>query len=132
LVTQLGPIPALPVFAAIPTGGFDRGVLFALIPVIAAFVGTILVRRHTDQLRWEYGTRYSAAFSLALLAALTAALASFLLAALASGSFGPGRFQDVGINALLFSGLIFLQVLIPSFIAGLVVAKPFTDENQRR
>jgi hypothetical protein len=132
LATQLGPIPALPVFAAIPTGGFDRGILFALVPIVAAFVGTILVRRHTDQMRWEYGTRYSAAFSLALLAALTAALTSFLLAALASGSFGPGRFQEVGINPLWFAAVIFLQVLIPSFIAGLVVAKPYIDENQRR
>lgn len=132
LVTQLGPIPALPVFAAIPTAGFDRGILFALVPIVAAFVGTILVRRHTDQMRWEYGTRYSAAFSLALVAAVTAAVASFVLAALASGSFGPGRFQDVGINPLFFSGVIFLQVLIPSFVAGLVVAKPYVDENQRR
>lgn len=132
LATQLGPIPALPVFAAIPTGGFDRGILFALVPVMAAFLGTILVRRHTDQMRWEYGTRYSAAFSLALLAAITAAVVSFLLAALASGSFGPGRFQEVGVNALVFAGVVFLQTLIPSFIAGLVVARPYEDAAQRR
>lgn len=132
LATQLGPIPALPVFAAIPTGGFDRGILFALVPVVAAFLGTILVRRHADQMRWEYGTRYSAAFSLALLAAITAAVVSFLLATLASGSFGPGRFQEVGVNALVFAGVVFLQTLIPSFIAGLVVARPYEDAAQRR
>ena len=132
MATQLGPIPALPIFAAIPTGGFDRGILFALVPVVAAFVGTIMVRRHADQMRWEYGTRYSAAFSLSLLAALTAGILSFLLAVLASGSFGPGRFAEVGISPLLFAGVVFLQVLIPSFIAGLVVARPFDDENQRR
>jgi hypothetical protein len=132
LATQLGPIPALPVFAAIPTGGFDRGILFALVPVVAAFLGTILVRRHADQMRWEYGTRYSAAFSLAILAAITAAVVSFLLATLASGSFGPGRFQEVGVNALVFAGVVFLQTLIPSFIAGLVVARPYEDATQRR
>ena len=132
LATQLGPIPALPVFAAIPTGGYDRGILFALVPVIAAFVGTILVRRHTDQMRWEYGTPLSAAFSLAILAAVTAGIVSFVLAALASGSFGPGRLQEVGVNVLLFSGVVFLQTLIPSFIAGLVVARPYEDETQRR
>jgi hypothetical protein len=132
LATQLGPIPALPVFAAIPTGGFDRGILFALVPVIAAFVGTILVRRHADQMRWEYGTRYSAAFSLAILAAITAGIVSFFMATLASGSFGPGRFQEVGVNALLFAGVVFLQTLIPSFIAGLVVARPYEDEIERR
>ena len=132
LATQLGPIPALPVFAAIPTGGFDRGILFALVPVVAAFVGTILVRRHADAMRWEYGTRYSAAFSLAILAAITAGIVSFALAALASGSFGPGRFQEVGVNVLVFAGVVFLQTLIPSFIAGLVVARPYEDETQRR
>ena len=132
LGTQLGPIPALPVFAAIPTGGFDRGIIFALVPVVAAFVGTILVRRHADQMRWEYGTRYSAAFSLAILAAITASVASFLLAALASGSFGPGRFQEVGVNALMFAGVVFLQTLIPSFVAGLVVARPYDEANERR
>jgi fructose-specific phosphotransferase system IIC component len=78
-----------------------------------------------DELRWEYGTRYSAAFSLAILAAITAGLVSFALASIASGSFGPGRFQEVGINILLFSGVVFLQTLIPSFIAGLVVARPY-------
>jgi hypothetical protein len=83
-------------------------------------------------MRWEYGTRYSAAFSLAILAAITAGVVSFVLAALASGSFGPGRFQEVGINVLLFSGVVFLQTLIPSFIAGLVVARPYEDEIERR
>ena len=132
LATQLGPIPALPVFAAIPTGGFDRGILFALLPILAAFVGTILVRRFADDMRWEYGTRTSAAFSLALLAGLTSALVGFVMAALASGAFGPGRFQEVGINLLLFAGVLFLQVFIPSFLAGLLVAKPYQDANERR
>lgn len=132
LATQLGPIPALPIFAAIPTGGFDRGILFAMLPILAAFIGTLLVRRFADDMRWEYATRFGAAFSLAILAALTSALVGFVMAALASGAFGPGRFQEVGINLLGFAGVLFLQVLIPSFLAGLLVAKPFVDASERR
>ena len=132
LATQLGPIPALPIFAAIPTGGFDRGILFAMLPILASFIGTLLVRRFADDMRWEYATRFGAAFSLAILAALTSALVGFVMAALASGAFGPGRFQEVGINLLGFAGVLFLQVLIPSFLAGLLVAKPFVDASERR
>lgn len=132
LATQLGPIPALPVFAAIPTGGFDRGILFALLPVLAAFIGTVLVRRFADEMRWEYATRYGAALSLSFIAALSAALVGFVMAALASGAFGPGRFQEVGINLLSFAVVLFLQVFIPSFLAGLLVAKPYVDASERR
>lgn len=131
LATQLGPMPAFPVFAAIPTGGFDRGILFALVPIAAAFIGTILVRRFTDQMRWEYATRFSAALSFAFMAALVAAIAGFLLTLLASGSFGPGRFSFVGVNSLLFAGVLFLEVLIPSFLAGFIVIKPYADANER-
>ena len=132
LASQLGPIPALPVFAALPTGGFDRGILFAMLPILAAFIGTLLVRRFADDMRWEYATRFGAAFSLAILAALTSALVGFVMAALASGAFGPGRFQEVGINLISFGAVLFLQVLIPSFLAGLLVAKPYVDASERR
>ena len=131
LGTQLGPMPALPVFVAIPTAGFDRAILFALIPIVVAFVGTLLARRYTDQMRWEYATRFSAAAAFAFMAALIASLTAFAIALLASGSFGPGRFSEVGINALLFAGVLFLEVLIPSFVAGLVVIKPYSDQQER-
>ncbi len=65
------------------------------------------------------------------MAALIAALAAFMLALLSSGSFGPGRFSEVGINALAFAAVLFLEVLIPSFIAGLVVIKPYSDQQER-
>ena len=132
LGTQLGPMPAFPVFVAIPTGGFDRGIIFILIPVLVAFVGTVLVRRFTDEMRWEYATRFSASLAFAFTAAAIAAIAGFLLALVASGSFGPGRFQEVGIEPLWLALALFLEVLIPSFVAGLVTIKPYTDASQRR
>jgi hypothetical protein len=82
-------------------------------------------------MRWEYATRFSAALAFAFMAALIAALAAFAISLLASGSFGPGRFSEVGINAFGFAGVLFLEVLIPSFIAGLVVIKPYSDQQER-
>jgi hypothetical protein len=132
IATQLGPLPALPIFAAIPTGGFDRALIFTLIPVIGAFIATVLVRRHTDEMRWEYATRFSAALAFALTAAAFAAAAVALLGLLATGSFGPGRLQFVGVDVLMWAAVTFVQVAVPSFIAGLVVIKPYADASQRR
>ena len=132
LATQLGPLPALPVFAAIPTGGFDRGILFALVPVVAAFFATVLSRKFSDSLRWEYATRFAASSALALVAATVAGILAWLLALVASGSFGPGRFDWVGVDSLVFAGVIFLQVLVPTFLASLVVVSPYTGAEDRK
>ncbi len=132
LATQLGPLPALPIFVAIPTGGFDRALLFTLIPMLGAFIATLLAKRHTDQMRWEYATRFSAALAFALTAAVFAAAAVALLGLAASGSFGPGRLQQVGIDVPLWAAVTFVQVVIPSFLAGLVVIKPYSDAAARR
>jgi hypothetical protein len=131
-VSQLGPMPAFPIFAALPTAGFERGLLFVLIPVLSAFIGTLLVRKYVDQIRWEYATRLSGALALAATTAFTAAVASGLLAALASGSFGPGRFVEVGVNPWIFGLVIFVEVLIPSFLAALLIIKPFDDQAAGR
>ncbi len=130
--SQLGPMPAFPVFAALPTGGFDRGILFALIPILAAFVGTLLVRKHVDQIRWEYATRFTASIALAGVSALIAASSAMLLAAMASGSLGPGRFELVGVNVFQFGLVIFIEVLIPSFLAALIITKPYDPDKPRR
>lgn len=132
LVSQLGPLPALPVFAALPTSGFDRGILFILVPVLSAFIGTFLVRSHVDQMRWEYATRFSGALSLAFVSATVAGLVSVGLALIASGSMGPGRFAEVGINALAFGFAVFVQVIIPVFLAALVIIRPYADATERR
>jgi len=130
--SQLGPMPAFPVFAALPTGGFDRGILFALVPVLAAFIGTLLVRKHVDQIRWEYATRFTASIALAGVSALIASSSAMLLAAMASGSLGPGRFELVGVNVLQFGLVVFLEVLIPSFLAALIITKPYDPDKPRR
>jgi hypothetical protein len=132
LASQLGPMPALPIFAALPTGGFDRGILFALVPVVTAFVATILVRKFTDQLRWEYATRFSAALALSFVSATIAALLALALGLVASGSIGPGRFEFLGVDALMFAAVIFIEVLIPAFVASLVVVSPYQSSQERK
>ncbi len=124
LASQLGPLPALPIFAVLPTGGFDRGIIFALLPVIAAMIATLLARKSTQKMRWEFATSFSAAAVLAVFSALTSAAISFALAVLASGSLGPGRFSEVGINPIQVAAVIFVEVLVPVFLVSLVVLRP--------
>jgi hypothetical protein len=69
---------------------------------------------------------------LALVAATVAAALALLLALVASGSFGPGRFSWVGIDALVFAGIIFVQVLVPTFLASLVVVRPYSSADERK
>jgi ABC-type amino acid transport system permease subunit len=120
------------VFAALPTGGFERGLIFILIPVLAALIATFFVARHADQLRWEYGTRLSGALSLSLVAALTSAVTVFVVSLAATGSFGPGRFETVGAEPIIFALVVFVEVLVPSFLAALVIARPYSDASERK
>lgn len=130
LATQLGPLPALPIFAALPTGGFERGIVFAIVPVVAAIIATLLARKSTEKMRWEFATSFSAAAVLAGFSALVASLLAFALALLASGSLGPGRFVEVGINPPLIAMVIFVEVLIPVFSVSLVVLRPQGAERK--
>lgn len=130
LVSQLGPLPALPLFAALPTAGFDRGILFGILPVLAALLATLLVRKSTEKMRWEFASRFSAAAVLAGLSALVSAVLAFALAALASGSLGPGRFVQVGISPWQLALVIFVEVLIPVFLVALVVLRPQGAERK--
>lgn len=130
LASQLGPLPALPIFAALPPGGFDRGIVFALAVVIAALVATLLARKSTQRMRWEFATSFSAATVLAGFSALVSALLAFGLASLASGSLGPGRFVEVGVNPLQLAMVIFVEVLVPVFLVSLVVLRPQGAERK--
>jgi hypothetical protein len=130
LASQLGPLPALPIFAALPAGGVDRGIVFAILPVIAAIVATLLARKSTERMRWEFASSLSAASVLSVASALVAAVLALVLALLASGSLGPGRFVEVGINPGLFALVIFFEVLVPVFLVSLVVVKPQGAERK--
>lgn len=130
LASQLGPLPALPIFAALPTGGIERGIVFAVIPVVAAIIATLLARKSTERMRWEFATSFSAATVLGFFSALVAATLAFVLAFLASGGLGPGRFAEVGINPGLFAVVIFFEVLVPVFLVSLFAIRPQGTERK--
>ncbi len=130
IASQLGPLPALPMFAALPTGGIDRGIVFSAIVVVGAIVATLLARKSTERMRWEFATSFSAAAVLAVFSALIASVLAFALGLLASGSLGPGRFVEVGVNPLLLAGVVFLEVLVPVFLVSVVAVRPQVGERK--
>ncbi|WP_144760393.1 DUF6350 family protein [Curtobacterium sp. 9128] len=114
--TTLGPIPALPVFGALPAAGHTFGLLWVLVPVLAGFAAGGLLR---PRLVRALGTADSALFRAAggLATGIVAGIATGLVAWLSSGSFGPGRLADVGPDALAVGALAALEVGVPAIVA---------------
>lgn len=92
--TALGPIPALPVFGALPTGDSAFGFAGVLVPVVAGFFAGVAVR----------GALVRALGRLSPLTVLGVAggggvvggLLTGFLAAASAGAAGPGRLVEVG------------------------------------
>ena len=114
LGTQLGPIPALPVFGALPTGDLAIGFLGLLVPVVAAFlVAAVFGRRLDPAPAVVAGT--------AVGMGLVAGLVLGLLAWASAGSAGPGRLVQVGPDPLAVGVAVALEVAIAGGV-GLVAA----------
>jgi hypothetical protein len=124
LVTELGPLPAIPMLAALPVSSSSLGILFVLVPLLAAFFATLLVKSHTADLRFNYASATTAAISLGLSIGLVAAVEMWILVELASGSLGPGRMSLVGSNPWLVAGITFAEVSIASVLAAFFSARP--------
>jgi hypothetical protein len=130
LATELGPLPAIPMLAALPVSGSSLGVLFILVPLLAAFFATLLVKSYTAELRFAYASATSAAISLGLAIGFVAAVQMWLLTELASGSIGPGRMSLVGVNPWLVAGVTFLEVSIASILAAFFSARPDAADTE--
>lgn len=130
LGTNLGPLPAIPVLAAIPEQTITQGVAMLLVPALSAFVATLLVRKSVSDMRWEFATVWGSAISLSLGIAVVASSQWFLLANLASGAMGPGRLGFVGIDPINSTLMIFAEVFIFAFLASVIAARP-VDQRQR-
>lgn len=90
----LGPVPAFPLFAALPAEGVDSlwTTLLATAPVAAAAIASGLMLRRFPVPRYEMG---------ALRGVLSGVLGGVLFtvaAQLAGGSVGPGRMGEVGVS----------------------------------
>jgi hypothetical protein len=113
LGTSLGPVPAVPMFGALPAGDLAFGFLGLLVPVLAGLLAGLMVRsRLGDRSTLELvgiGAGIGV-FGGALLGALAAASA---------GALGPGRLVDVGPNPWLVAAFAALEFGVPAFL-GLV------------
>jgi hypothetical protein len=129
VATVVGPLPALPITSALPIGEFSFGLIAILVPMVGAFVATILIRRHADEIRFEFASAWSAAITLGLAIALVASVEFGLLALLASGGVGPGRLQVIGVNPLLATGVLFVEVAAVSILAAFFSARPDAPDH---
>ncbi|MEP7089834.1 MAG: DUF6350 family protein [Nocardioidaceae bacterium] len=92
----LGPVPAFPLLAALPSTGAQPAWLGALVaaPVVAAILGVVLMLRRYPAFTYESGALRG------LGAGVLGGLLVCVGVALAGGAVGPGRMADVGADLL--------------------------------
>jgi len=134
LVTELGPLPNLPFFAAIPVDPWSGSVFFVVIPMLLAFTLTVASTRYLDEVRWEFATRGGAALALASVSTVLTMLLAFVAAELASGSIAPGRLEMLGVQGWQFALAVGLEVGLGTLLGALLVAAPnhSSSYSQRR
>lgn len=97
LGTAVGPVPAIPLLGAIPTGELAYGFVGILVPVVAGFLAGAASRAALNRTFDEHtGARWPAIVATGLGAGAAGGLLLGLLAWAASGSAGPGRLVQVG------------------------------------
>ncbi|WP_045730171.1 DUF6350 family protein [Pseudarthrobacter chlorophenolicus] len=109
LGTAVGPLPSIPVLAAIPSGPLDYAFVALIVPVLAGVLaGWWFLREgenHFDEwlsikVRARWFTATASTLVLAALAGVAAGLLAMGLAWLARGSAGIGRLTDIGPDPL--------------------------------
>lgn len=109
LATAAGPLPALPILGAVPSGQLEYGLAALVLPVIAGILsGWWFFREgenHFDEwlqlkmdARWFTAT--ASTVSLALFVGVMAGAGTAVLALLSRASVGIGRFSDLGPDPL--------------------------------
>jgi Family of unknown function (DUF6350) len=123
LANELGPLPAIPMLTALPSGTDSLMIAFVLVTLLSAFAATILVKPYTAQLRFDYASTTGAALALGIGIGLVAALEMLVLALLSSGSIGPERMSQIGINPWLVFLVTFVEVTMMSCLAAFFSAR---------
>ena len=116
--SQLGPLPAIPVLAALPAPGalpLITPVLLA-VPLLAGIVAGLVV------VRWSTAAGLTTRLRHAAVAAALSGVGSGLLAWLSGGPAGPGRLARVGPPPLLTGTAAGLEVAAGALATVLVVA----------
>jgi len=117
LGTVLGPVPAVPVLGALPTGEIAYGFVGLLVPVLAGFLAATMLRPHLVRAGL---TSYSWLIGTGLGMGVTGGALLGALAWVSAGAAGPGRLADVGPSWLLVGGFSALEIGVPAAIALLV------------
>lgn len=123
---ELGPLPALPVFAAVPrAGGAWWQEALVVLPVLAGAVAGALALRRCDAPGWLAGCRTAG------LAGLLGGTAYGAAGWLATGAIGPGRMSEVGPDVLPLVLICAVACTLGAVMAAVVrqtladVAPPF-------
>ena len=121
LSTQLGPVPAIPFFGALPTGDLALGFVGLLVPVVIGFLVAALLRpRLVEQLDVERPWAWLLSIGLG-----TGVVGGVLLGAIvwaASGAAGPGRLSQVGADPVATGLFAALEIGVAASI-GLLVSR---------
>ncbi|GIT79954.1 hypothetical protein LLS1_16230 [Leifsonia sp. LS1] len=113
LGTELGPLPGLPLFGVIPSGGYSFGLVGVVVPLLAGFLAAVLLRSR-PWVRLPGGAL--PLFLTALGIGIVAGIELGLLAWWSSGALGPGRLHDVGPNPWLVGGIAAAEVAVAAVI----------------
>lgn len=113
----LGPLPLMPLLAALPEPGTPSA-WWAAAPALAVVVAASAAWRHQRErptLRWDEGAVRSCG------AGLLAALAAALLTAAAGGAMGPGRLREAGaaVGQVALHGFVWLGM--GALVGGLAI-----------
>jgi hypothetical protein len=138
LGTATGPLPSIPVFAAIPSGSLDYGFVALVVPVLAGVLaGWWFLREgenHFDEwlsikvhARWFTAT--VSTLGLGVLIGAVSGLLAGALAWLAGGSAGLGRLTEIGPNPLWMAVWLAAEVGIGVVIG--YAAGPWLERQQQ-
>jgi hypothetical protein len=137
LGTATGPLPSIPVFAAIPSGPLDYGFMALAVPVLAGILaGWWFLREgenHFDEwlsikLHTRWFTAMVSTLALGALVGVAAGLLAAGLAWLARGSAGLGRLTSIGPDPLWMGLWIAAEVGIGVVIG--YAAGPWLERQQ--
>ncbi|NQX29726.1 hypothetical protein HQQ81_20455 [Microbacteriaceae bacterium VKM Ac-2854] len=113
--TLLGPVPALPVFAALPQGELAFGFVGVLVPLIAGFVAAWAIRpRLMDRLDGASLLLWGSVTAVGIGVVGGALLG--LLAWFSGGAAGPGRLAEVGPDGLLVGAIAAAELTVAALL----------------
>ena len=127
LGTSLGPLPAVPILGALPTGDFTFGFLGLLVPIVGAFLVGVAIRPAV--LRATRLTNRAESSPVTLLIATGVSIGVVggvflgVLAWISGGAAGPGRLAEVGPDALMVALFAALEFGVAGTL-GLLVSRP--------